>query len=330
MRTLRFGHFTVKRYGASKESEPDMKARVTVEAPASSANLGAGFDVFAIALGRPWDRLTLKKSEKGIKLSVQGARLSEYPKKNVVGAVTEAILRGEGVRGGVSLKLRKGVPVGSGLGSSAASSAATVTGLDVLFGLRLSDRKKLEYAGVGEKFASGTAHYDNVAASLFGGFVLVAKDKSFKRLDPPHSLVLCLTIPKVRLPVQKTRFARSLLPKRLSIEEAVSAVGAASMMVHGLAHGSVEEFGAAMSGGFVDPRRSVMIPGFEQVKTAAIEHGADGVCISGAGPAMLAATRGNKGRAVLQAMRDAFAREGVRSEGFVTKVGEGCRVVGQE
>jgi homoserine kinase len=320
----------VKQSGESRENEGSMKSKVIVEAPASSANLGAGFDVFALALGRPRDRLTLKRIPSGIKLSVRGARLSSSPEKNIVGAVTAAIIAGEGVREGVSLKLRKGVPVSTGLGSSAASSAAAVVGMSALFGLRLTNKKKIEYAGVGEKFASGTAHYDNVTAALFGGFVLVSKDKKFARIDPPRSLVLCLAIPRIRLPSQKTRFARSLLPKRLSIEETVAAVSAASMMVNGLAHGSVDEFGAAMSGGFVDPRRSVMIPGFERVKIAAIEHGAAGVCISGAGPAMLAAVKGNKGRAVVEAMRDAFGREGVKSEGFITKVGEGCRIIEQE
>jgi homoserine kinase len=307
-----------------------MKSKVTVEAPASSANLGAGFDVFALALARPKDSLTLEKTKSGVRLFIQGAKFSTTSQNNVVLAVARAIITGEKVRGGISLKLRKGVPIGAGLGSSAASSAATVVGMDALFGLGLSNKKMIEYAGVGERLASGTAHYDNVTAALFGGFVIVSKDMSFTRMDPPHSLVVCLVIPEVKLPLHKTRYARSLLPKHISIEEAVAAVGSASMMVSGLAHGSVEEFGAAMSGGFVDPRRSVMIPGYERVKKVAIENGAAGVCISGAGPAMLAATKGNKGGAILDAMISAFKREGVKSEGFITKAGEGSRIIEQE
>ncbi|MDA4127570.1 MAG: homoserine kinase [Thaumarchaeota archaeon] len=307
-----------------------MASMVTVEAPASSANLGAGFDVFALALARPKDRLTLEKAQSGIKLSVHGEQLPTTPHSNVVEAVAKAIMAGERVREGVRLRLRKRVPIGAGLGSSAASSSATVVGMNALFDLRLTNKKQIDYAGIGERFASGTAHYDNVTAALFGGFVLVSKDKSFSRMEPPHSLVLCLVIPRVKLPLQKTRYARSLLPRRLSIEEAVAAVSAASMMVHGLAVDSVEEFGAAMSGGFVDTRRSVMIPGFERVKKAAVEHGAAGVCISGAGPAMLAATKGNKGRVILEAMTDAFEKESVKSDGFITKVGEGCRVIEQK
>ncbi|MDA4120108.1 MAG: homoserine kinase [Thaumarchaeota archaeon] len=305
-----------------------MKSSVTVEAPASSANLGAGFDVFAIALGRPKDKLTLKRTRSGIKLSVHGAKISTNPATNVVGVVTQAIVAGENVHGGVLLDLTKGVPVGVGLGSSAASSAATVAGMNALFDLRLPDKKQIEYAGVGEKIASGTAHHDNVTASLFGGFVMVSKDRSFTRIDAPHGLALCLVVPKVKLPSQKTRYARSLLPKRLSIEETVAAVSSASMMIHGLAHDSVEEFGAAMKDGFADHYRSIMIPGFDRVRKAAMKRGASGVCISGAGPAMLAATKRAKAKDVLTAMTNAFEKEGVKSDGFVTKVGEGCRVIG--
>ncbi|MDA4126307.1 MAG: homoserine kinase, partial [Thaumarchaeota archaeon] len=150
-----------------------MTSRVTVEAPASSANLGAGFDVFALALARPKDRLTLEKAKSGIELSVHGEQLPATPQTNVVGAVAKTIMTGEKIREGVRLRLRKSVPIGAGLGSSAASSAATVVGMDALFDLRLPNKKKIEYAGNGERFASGTAHYDNVTAALFGGFVLV-------------------------------------------------------------------------------------------------------------------------------------------------------------
>ncbi|MDA4126870.1 MAG: homoserine kinase [Thaumarchaeota archaeon] len=307
-----------------------MKSRVTVEAPASSANLGAGYDVFALALGRPKDRLTLEKTHSGIRLSIKGAKVPATPRGNVVGAVARAIFAGEEVRGGVSLKLRKGVPVAAGLGSSAASSVAAVVGMNALFDLALPNRKLIDYAGVGEKFASGTAHYDNVTAALFGGFVMVSKDKSFVRMDPPHAMALCLVIPEVKLPSQKTRYARSLVPERLPVVEVIDAIGAAGKMVHGLLNDSIEDVGAAMGEGFIDSRRSIMIPGFERVRKAAIKNGAAGVCISGAGPAMLAVAHLGEAKTILEGMTRAFEKEGVRSDGFITKVGGGCRVIEQE
>ena len=307
-----------------------MTTRVTVKAPASSANMGAGFDVFALALSRPTDRLTLEKRDQTISLSVKGGRAPDLVEDNVASAVTRAIIKGEGLRSGVHLTLGKGVPVGAGLGSSAASSAAAAVGMNSLFNLRLSPRRLVQYAGVGEKLASGTAHYDNVTAAIAGGFVIVTKDQNFVSIEPPPSLALCLVVPEIHLPLQKTKFARSLLPDRLSLQEAVEATGAASMMVHGMVQGSVEEIGAAMSEGFVDSRRSAMIVGYDVVRRAAISNGAAGVCISGAGPAMLAATRRSRANIVLKSMVSAFREAGVRSSGFVTRPGGGTRVIATE
>jgi homoserine kinase len=304
-----------------------MNKRVTVEAPASSANLGAGFDVFALALKRPRDRLTLVRKARGIKISVKGASLPESPERNVVGAVANAIMEEQEVGGGVSLLLRKGVPVGVGLGSSAASSVAAAVGIDSLFDLRLSQRELTKYAGVGEKLASGAFHYDNVAASLVGGFVIVTGGQTITSMEAPGSLSLCLVTPRVELPEEKTKYARTLLPKEVPLESMVAAVKAASMMVHGFASGSIEEVGAAMAGSLVDERRAVMVPGFESVRKAAVEHGAAGVCISGAGPTVLAAARREKASGVLVAMVEAFSKQGIESSGFITGVGGGCRIV---
>jgi homoserine kinase len=265
-----------------------------------------------------------------MELSVEGPKSLPSSDDNVVWAVARAIMKEERVDSGVSMSLRKGVPVGVGLGSSAASSAAATVAMDSLFDLRLSTQNLIQYAGVGEKAASGTAHYDNVAAAITGGFVMVSSEHEVTRMDAPPSLALCLVTPEVDLPRQKTKYARSLLPRSLPIVEVVGAVGAASAMVHGFADENVDEIGMAMRGGFVDDRRAVMIPGFREVRNAAMEGGAAGVCISGAGPTVLAATRRKNAKRVLRAMVDAFDGEGVRSRGFVTTVGEGCKVVDQQ
>jgi homoserine kinase len=304
-----------------------MNKRVTVEAPASSANLGAGFDVFALALKKPKDRLTLVREAGGIRVSVRGASLPESPERNIVGAVARAIMKEQGVGAGVSLLLGKGVPVGVGLGSSAASSVAAAVGIDSLFDLRLSRRKLTEYAGLGEKLASGACHYDNVAASLVGGFVMVTGSRNITSMEAPRSLLLCLVTPRVELPKEKTKYARTLLPKEVPLGSMVAAVRAAGMMVHGFASGNIEEVGAAMAGSLVDERRAAMVPGFEHVRKAAVERGAAGVCISGAGPTILAAVRSGRARRVLAAMVKAFSKEGVESHGFITGVGGGCRIV---
>ena len=312
-----------------EDSVPGVKARVTVASPASSANLGAGFDVFALALQKPVDTLTLQRSGSGVRLHVEGLHLDTPPSKNVVAGVASSVISGEGIREGVSLKLHKGVPVGTGLGSSAASSAAAAVGMNALFDLGLDREKLIEYAGVGEKIASGAAHYDNVSAAIVGGFVIVSGDHRVVGMKAPPQLALCLATPSVRLPKRKTEYARTLVPKHLSLDGAVSTVASASMMVYGFSGGDLGWIGRGMQGGFVDPRRSIMIPGFEEVRKSALKAGALGVCISGAGPTVLAATARGKARGVLESMLHGFKGAGVRSEGFVTGVGGGSRIIEQ-
>lgn len=302
--------------------------RVVVEAPASSANLGCGFDIFALALAAPSDRLTLERTESGISLQVKGTgELQKHPEANVVAAVASVMMGEHRLKGGVSMKLVKGVPVGLGLGSSAASSVAVAVGMNRLFRMGLSEKELVSYAGVGEKAASGTAHYDNVAASFAGGFVVVRWDQSFVRMEPPKSMALCLVTPSVRLPKEKTKYARSLLPKEVNLERAVAVARAASMMVHGFATGNLAEIGDAMAVSIVDDKRASMVPGFERVRRAALAEGAVGACISGAGPTMLAVCERRVSGDVLRAMVKGFKARGVRSSGFVTRAGEGCKII---
>ncbi len=302
--------------------------RVVVEAPASSANLGCGFDVFALALAAPRDRLTLERTESGISLQVKGTKeLQKHPEANVVAAVASVMMGEHRLKGGVSMRLVKGVPVGQGLGSSAASSVAAAAGMNRLFRMGLSDKELISYAGVGEKAASGTAHYDNVAASLAGGFVVVRWDQSFVRMEPPKSMALCFVTPKVKLPKEKTKYARSLLPTEVHLERAVAVARAASMMVHGFARGNLAEIGDAMAVSLVDDRRALMVPGFERVRRSALSEGAVGACISGAGPTVLALCERPLSRDVLRTMIKEFRTRGVRSTGFVTRAGDGCRII---
>jgi homoserine kinase len=301
--------------------------RVTVRAPASSANLGAGFDVFALALAEPFDTLVLQKEEQGVRLSVEGLSHLASGKENAAWGVANSIIEGERLEAGVSMSLRKGVPIGVGLGSSAASSAAAAVGMNSLFSLHLPSERLVQYAGVGEEVASGTAHYDNVTASILGGFVIISKEHGLARMNVPPLLALCLATPETRLPRQKTRYARSLLPKRLPLPEVVETVAASSIMVHGFADGNVTEIGNAMGGGFVDDWRAAMIPGFKAVKEAAKKEGALGVCISGAGPTLLAVAHKRGSGRVLDAMIDAFEDTGVKCQGFITTAGKGCKVV---
>ena len=234
--------------------------------------------------------------------------------------------------GRIMIAIEKKVPAGLGLGSSAASGAACAVAMGALFGLKLSKDELVRYAGKGEAAASGAAHYDNVSAAVCGGFIVVTGGKrpSVVRLDAPRALRVCVAIPQVRLPRRKTEYARSIIPKELSLGQMVSNVGSAGTLVAGFARGDVALIGEGMKDEVVEPARSKLIPGYARVKRLAIEAGASGVCISGAGPSMLAVVDIKKGSPedVLAAMEGGFERAGVRAGGYFTQVGEGAKVVG--
>src|SRR5438445_7400421 len=184
--------------------------RVVACAPASSANLGPGFDVFAVALERPLDRLTLsaeKSSKTEALLTIRGdSDISLKAEENAASYVALSIARDRGIRTLLRIELKKGIPVGVGLGSSAASSVAAALAVDELFELGLSQTELLRYAALGERLSSGTAHYDYVAASLVGGFVVAIHYGDRPHVisnSPPRALMLCLATPDLTLPKSK-------------------------------------------------------------------------------------------------------------------------------
>jgi len=308
--------------------------KVTVEAPASSANLGPGFDAFALALDRPRDRVSLS-SEPAQRLSVEVENAGELRTptsvaRNAAGAVCLAMARDFRIAGTrIGLEIAKGVPIGVGMGSSGASAAAAAFAMNERFGLRLSGDGMIFYAGVGERAASGAAHYDNVAASVLGGFavVSVAERPCAISYGPPPGLVLVLVTPVLDLPERKTEYTRSVLPRTVELKKMVSNVASASMVVSGFARGDIAMIGRGMMGDVVvEEARKRLIPGYESVRRHAVAAGAAGVCISGAGPSMLALLDGSSQdpRAVMDNMVAGFGEEGVESDGFVTRVGAGA------
>jgi len=314
--------------------------QIRVEAPASSANLGPGFDVFALALDSPKDtvRLRIGSSPSAGKASVRMAKVTglDVPKSEVENGacvVCLAMAKQLGVKKEIVVELDKRVPIGLGMGSSGASAAAAAVAMNELFGLGLSSDELIFYAGKGEGATSGFPHYDNVAASVLGGFVVVRVGAGGKptavKFEAPAGLAVCVATPVVSLPSRKTEYARSLLPKSVPLETLVANVANASLMVSGFAKKDIKLIGKGMTDKAVEQARKQMIPGYELVRSGAIGAGADGACISGAGPSMLAIL--DKARSqpkkVLDAMIAAFGKQGVKSSGYVTKIGKGARVV---
>src|SRR5574340_988309 len=192
-----------------------MLSSVTVKAPCSTANLGPGFDVFGLALDAYYDQVQLKKEGSGIKIQSLDSIPVEL-EKNSAGLVIKEMAKKFKIKTGLVLKIKKGVPTGFGMGSSAASAAAAAVAFNALFKLKLDGNSLVQYAGMGELASAGSVHYDNVAASVLGGFVIVRTDPlDVIRTVPPKDLVLCVAIPKIPVPQRKTEVSRKALPKQV-------------------------------------------------------------------------------------------------------------------
>lgn len=289
---------------------------LTVRAPATSANLGSGFDVFGAALGRPADVLRFEKAETTT-LEVTGVGsqyIPEDPAKNTVGAVAEAL------DAPAHIQIDKGIRPASGLGSSAASAAAAAVGLNELYNRGHSREELVPIAAEGEVVVSGTAHADNVAPSIMGGFT-VARSDGVTQVDATIPLVACL--PEI---VVSTRDARRVVPKTAGMDQIVEIVGNAATLAVGMVRDDPRLVGRGMDDNVVTPARAELITGYETVRERAFDAGATGVTISGAGPAIIATCTGADRTAVATAMIDAFDEFDVDARAYQTEIGSGAEM----
>ena len=291
---------------------------VVVRAPATSANLGSGFDVFGVALGRPSDLVRVEKADRTtIEVTGLGAKfIPTDPAKNTAGVVAEAM------DAPARIRIDKGVRPSSGLGSSAASAAGAAVALDALYGGGRTAEELVRAAAEGEAAVSGEAHADNVAPAVMGGFTIVT-DEGITNLDVDLPLVACL--PES---VGSTRDARRVLPETASLEALVETVGAAATLVAGMARNDHSLVGRGMHDPVVTPARTSLIEGYGAVREAALAAGAAGVTVSGAGPSVLAVPEPGRSRAVAAAMVEAFDGAGVGATAYRTRVGDGAVVYG--
>jgi len=289
---------------------------VVVRAPATSANLGSGFDVFGVALSRPADVVRVQRANRTT-IEVTGAG-SQYipadPKKNTAGVVADAL------DAPAHIEIDKGVRPSSGLGSSAASAAGAAVALNALYDRDLSDEELVRAAAEGEAAVSGEAHADNVAPAIFGGFTIVTDD-GVTAVDASLPVVACL--PDI---VVSTREARQVIPQSVDLDDLVDTVGAASTLAVGMCRDDPELVAKGLEDEVVTPARAALIQGYEPVREAALEAGATGVTVSGAGPTMLAICRHGRRRAVASAMVDAFEATDVEATAYQTHIGRGAEV----
>lgn len=289
---------------------------ITVRAPATSANLGSGFDVFGVALDRPADIVRVEKADETV-IEVTGVGsqyIPEDPEKNTVGAVAEAL------DAPARIQIDKGVRPSSGLGSSAASAAAAALALNELYDRGLSREELVPIAGKGEAVVSGEAHVDNVAPALLGGFT-VAAERGVTGVDADLPLVACL--PQIAV---STKDARKVVPESASMDDVVHTVGSAATLTVGMCRSDPVLVGQGMEDRVVTPSRAKLITGYDEVREAALDAGATGVTVSGAGPGILAACHESDRRAVATAMIDGFSDAGVDARAYQTRIGQGAEL----
>jgi len=266
-----------------------MLSKITVVAPSSTANLGPGFDVFGLAINAFYDEITLtKKKTKGVSIITKDD-IPTNPNKNTAGLVVKNMIKKFKTKDGIEIKIKKNIPPGYGMGSSAASAAAAAVAFDKLYQLKLDGKSLVEFAGIGEKASAGSIHYDNVAASVLGGFVIVKTNPlEIIKIDPPTTLRMCIAVPKIKVPKKKTKVSRSVIPRKISFKDSITNLSNAAAIVAGFMNKDPELIGKSIRDVIVEPARQHMIPGFAKVKENALKAGAFGVTISGAGPSVIA------------------------------------------
>lgn len=266
-------------------------------APASVANVSCGFDVLAFAIQGPGDIVEVsKKEEAGVEISGiegDGGLLPKSPPiDNTAGRAAIAMLEDLGIdeKIGISIRIKKMMPLGSGMGSSAASSVAAVVALNELLANPYSKNDLLQFAMQGELAASGSPHADNVSASLLGGFTLVRSQNPLDivKLHVPKGLIAAVFHPNISISTKNTRL---ILRKSVQMAQAVQQWGNVGGLIAGLYTEDFDLISRSMTDHIVEPARKILIPGFDEMKESALEKGALGFSISGAGPSVFALCR---------------------------------------
>jgi homoserine kinase len=306
-----------------------MPKTVKIFSPATVANVACGFDVLGFALNSPGDEISMALSGSGsVELRDETPyRLPLSPEKNVTAVALQSMLDALQSKQGFTVTFLSKIMPGSGIGSSAASAAAGVFGANELLGRPLTRRQLVEFAMQGERAASGTAHADNVAPALMGGFTLV---RSCAPLDvisiPSPPIFAAVAHPQIEV---RTSDSRKILRHEVPIKKAVEQWGNVAGLVAGLFTGDYDLIGRSLHDVIVEPVRALLIPEFYAIKQAALDAGALGCSISGSGPSIFTLSRDEAtAQKVAQAMRYGFDRVGVESHAFVSSVNrEGVRVV---
>ncbi len=305
----------------------------TAYAPASVGNVAVGFDLLGHALVSVGDLVTVTRLDRPevVVRTTEEAGIPLDAATNTAGAGLLRLIEDLDLPFGFDVLLEKGIPLGSGMGGSAASAAGAILAASRLLDEPLSEAALLRYGLYGEEVASGAIHPDNLAPCLLGGLILgLALDPlQIVRVPVPPSLHCVLVHPQLRI---DTRDARAVLPQTICLKEHTAQSGRLAGVIAGCYSGDLTLIGRALEDLLIEPKRSSLVVGFEKVKDAALQAGALGCSLSGSGPSLFAWCAGAAvGELIRDRMVEAFASVGVEARGWISPVNApGTRIVHEE
>lgn len=307
---------------------------IKIFCPATIANLNCGFDVLGLCLEGIGDEMIIRKSaEKGIKITkITGADLPLATEKNVAGVAALAIYK-EAINRvtfdyGFEIEIHKKIKAGSGIGSSSASAAGAVFGINELLGKPFTKHELVDFAMKGEAIASGSEHADNVAPCLLGGFTLIRGYNPLDviRIESPSELYAVVLHPHIEV---KTSDARAVLQPMIPMKDAITQWGNLGGFIAGLYTNDYNLIGRSLNDVIVEPSRKHLIPNFDEVKNSALQNGALGSGISGAGPSIFALCKGQeRAEKVAFAMSESYQNTGITFDMHLSKINpEGVTII---
>ena len=297
---------------------------VTAQAPATCANVAVGFDLLGFPITALHDVITLTRNS-GTNIVLENIESNDKlpldVDKNVASAVIKNFCQAHDLPFNFNITLKKGIPLGSGLGGSAASAVAAMLALNAFLIKPMDNAELASYAIFGEEIACGSRHADNVVPCLYGGMTLTRSVDPLEVIALPVPDVFCVVVhPKIRL---DTRNSRGVLPNELPLKTYVKQSANLASFIAALYENNLELMAKCLEDVLIEPLRAKLVPGFDSVKQAAIGAGALGASLSGSGPSVFAfASNEQAAEKVQAAMMKAFLDENIQCEGWLCKISQ--------
>lgn len=295
--------------------------KVVVHSPGTVANLVCGFDILGLALSEPYDimEVTLIDEPKVTIQNLDSFNLPVEPEKNVAGVVLLSVMEKLNNQFGFDVRIEKHIKPGSGIGSSAASAAGAAVAANQLLGNIFSKAEMVQFAMNGEKLASGVKHADNIAPCIYGGVSLI---RSIYPLDiisiPAPELFVTVVHPQIEV---RTSDARQILKQQVPLKDAIRQWGNIAGLVIGFLKNDFDLIGRSLEDVIIEPVRSILIPGFDELKSSCKEAGALGGGISGSGPSVFMLSKTYEtALAVAAVMNNIYYRLGIDKNTYVTNI----------